>query len=74
MIDDTLGNATGVGTAKSGYYFVYLPTGAAPVGAYNNQAQPSVPNSTGVKFFYTDESGVVRFNAGAAATVASPAI
>ena len=73
LIDDTLGAATGVATAKSGYYYVYAPVGA-PAGSYTNQAQPSVPNSTGVKFFFTDESGVVRFNAGAAATVASPAI
>ena len=71
LIDNTLAGATAVGTAKSGYYYVYAQVNNA---TYSNQAQPAAPNSSGVKFFFTDESGVVRFNSGAAATVASPAI
>ena len=73
LIDDTLGTAISIATAKSGYYYVYVPVGT-PAGSYSNQAQPSVPNSTGVKFFYTDESGVVRFVSGSAALATSPAI
>ena len=73
LIDDTLGNAIAVASAKAGYFYTYTPT-AAPAGSYTNLATPANQNSTGVKNFFTDESGVVRFVSGAAATAASPAI
>jgi type IV pilus assembly protein PilA len=75
LLDDTLAAANSKATAKSGYYYTYTAIGAAPVGGYTNLSTPSSQNSTGVKNFFTDESGVVRFNAtGAPASVSSPAI
>jgi len=74
LIDDTLGLAIAKASAKSGYFYTYTPT-AAPAGSYTNLGTPANQNSTGVKNFFTDESGVVRFDAtGVAATAASPAI
>jgi prepilin-type N-terminal cleavage/methylation domain-containing protein len=73
LIDDTLGLAVAVASAKAGYFYTYTPT-AAPAGSYTNLGTPANQNSTGVKNFFTDESGVIRFVSGAAATVASPAI
>jgi prepilin-type N-terminal cleavage/methylation domain-containing protein len=71
LIDDTLAAATSAAAAKSGYYYTYKQTNNA---TYTNQALPAAPNSSGVKFFFTDESGVVRFKAAAAAGPTDPAI
>ena len=72
LIDDTLAAATAAATAKAGYFYTYAHTNGQA--DYNNQGTPASINSSGVKQFYTDESGVVRFAAGAAATATSPAI
>lgn len=62
LIDEVL--ATG---AKSGYSFVY--TAGAPdangyTKTYTINANPQVPDQTGVRYFFTDESGVIRFTVG----------
>jgi type IV pilus assembly protein PilA len=64
LIDQVL--ASGV---KAGYTFVYTqgPSGAT----YSIVARPLVDNQTGLRHFYTDQSGVTRFNVGAEATVSS---
>ena len=66
LIDSVLG-----GGSKTGYNF------AVAIGATNTQftatADP-VSASTGTRHFFTDESGVIRYNAAAAATVASTPI
>ena len=58
---------------KSGYAFAYTP--AAAVGGrieeYTLTAAPSSLNTTGTNFYFTDQSGVIRVNPGAAATAAS---
>ncbi|HLH09754.1 MAG TPA: prepilin-type N-terminal cleavage/methylation domain-containing protein [Terriglobales bacterium] len=71
LIDQTLAAATAVGTQKSGYYFTYAT--AANVG-YTLLGTPSQQGSTGVNNFYTDASGVIRKNSGAAADATSPSI
>ena len=71
LIDNTLANATAIATAKSGYYYTYAQVNNA---TYTNRSEPAAPNSSGVKFFLTDESGVVRFKAGGPAAVTDPAI
>jgi type IV pilus assembly protein PilA len=57
--------------AKSGYTFPYAagsPTnGVIPV--YTVTANPQVTGQTGQRFFFTDQSGVIRFNLTASATV-----
>ena len=66
LIDNVL--ATGV---KSGYAFVY--TSSAPVSnvvpAYGIQANPLTWNQTGTRYFFTDQSGVIRFNISSPATI-----
>ncbi|HMD32036.1 MAG TPA: hypothetical protein VKG84_09000, partial [Candidatus Acidoferrales bacterium] len=59
------------GGAKSGYTFVYA-SGAASNGVvptYTLNANPQVAGQTGQRFFFTDQSGVIRFNVSAGATV-----
>lgn len=62
LIDEVL--ATG---AKSGYAFVYT-AGAPDANGYTKNytinANPQVQDKTGVRYFFTDESGVIRFTAG----------
>jgi type IV pilus assembly protein PilA len=66
LLDQVLAPAGGVLTSsKSGYNFTYAPT----TGGYTLNADPVVSNQTGVRHFYTDQSGVVRWNATAAAAV-----
>lgn len=64
LIDETL--AKGL---KSGYLFSYSP-GSLNGGVYLSyqlEASPNVPNSTGMRYFYTDPSGVIRFSGGGTA-------
>ena len=59
-------------STKSGYNFTYAPGGAGPTNqTYTVTAAPVSPNQTGIRYFFTDQSGVVRANNGAAATVTS---
>lgn len=71
LVDDVLASGT-----KSGYAFVYTP--GAPVDGvvttYTLAADPVAPNQTGIRYFFTDESGVIRQNVGAAADISSSPI
>lgn len=66
---DLIDNALASGT-KTGYTFAY--TAGAAVGGvipvYRVTASPLVANQTGQRYFFTDESGVIRFNLSALAT------
>src|ERR1700687_1000159 len=66
LIDSVLAGGT-----KSGYTFVY--TGGTAVGGqvptYTTTANPVTANQTGTRYFFTDQSGVIRQNVGGAATV-----
>jgi type IV pilus assembly protein PilA len=76
LIDNVLANATGAGTAKSGYYFTFT-AGAAAGGistAYTLTATPANAGTTGQRNFFTDQSGVIRYGLSGAATVASSPI
>jgi hypothetical protein len=46
----------------------------APFQQYALTASPSTVNVTGQRYFYTDQSGVIRANTAGAATVASTPI
>jgi type IV pilus assembly protein PilA len=68
LLDSVLAPTGGVNVAtKSGYTFTY----AAPVAnvGYTINANPTSPNQTGVNYFYTDASGVVRKNSSTGAGV-----
>ena len=57
--------------AKSGYTFPYAagsPTNGV-IPTYTVNANPQVAGQTGQRFFFTDQSGVIRFNLTAAASV-----
>jgi prepilin-type N-terminal cleavage/methylation domain-containing protein len=64
------------GGLKSGYNLTYV-SGAPSSGqirTYTLNATPSVPNITGQRYFFTDQTGVLRQNFGAVATSASAQI
>jgi type II secretory pathway pseudopilin PulG len=71
LIDDIL--ATG---AKSGYTYTYVP--GSPVNgvidSFQLNAAPITPGVTGNRYFYTDDSGVIRQNTSAAATISDTPI
>lgn len=69
LIDPALAAATAV-PGKSGYTFTY----ASAAGNYTITAAPITFNSTGVRYFFTDQTVVIRANAGAAATSTSTPI
>ena len=61
-------------STKSGYNFTYAPgvSGGGPTNqTYTVTAAPVSANQTGIRYFFTDQSGVVRANNGAAATASS---
>ena len=63
LIDDSLGSG-----AKGGYDFVLIGT----ANTFTVTAQPTTPGTTGNRYFFSDDSGVIRATTGGAATVASP--
>jgi len=69
LIDSVLAAGT-----KSGYIFTYASGApvAGQVTTYTNNANPVTIGTTGQRGFFTDQSGVIRFDPGAPATVASP--
>jgi type IV pilus assembly protein PilA len=54
---------------KSGYNFTFTP--GASNASYSVSAMPITVNQTGLRGFFTDQSGVIRFNVGVAADVSS---
>ena len=61
LIDSAL-----VSGSKSGYSFTY--SSATPYQQYSITAGPTNPGVTGQRYFFTDQSGVIRVNTSAAAT------
>jgi type IV pilus assembly protein PilA len=75
LIDNVLAQATGIGTAKSGYFFTYVVVGAGGLNtAYSLNATPANPGTTGQRYFFTDQSGVIRYGINSVASVASSPI
>src|SRR5512146_1238762 len=62
LVDNVLGCASAT-CIKSGYTFAI----AGSTGSYSFTASPQVPGSTGQRYFFTDQSGVIRQNPSAAA-------
>lgn len=72
LIDPQLASGT-----KSGYTFTYSPTATGERGevvAYEIFADPTQPGITGNRFFYTDQSGVIRVNTGGRARSTDPPV
>ena len=68
-IDEVLAAGT-----KQGYDFAADPDGDNPTTAYTATADPVTPGRTGNRYFFVDESGVVRFATGGAADADSAPI
>jgi len=66
LIDNVLAGGT-----KTGYTFSYTPGPVVGgiIAVYTLTGSPIAPNQTGQRFFFTDESAVIRFNVSALATV-----
>ena len=71
LIDSVLAAGT-----KTGYKLTYVsgaPKGGK-IGTYTINANPVTPNVTGTRYFFTDQTGVIRYKIGGAATVTSKPI
>ncbi len=76
IVDDVLATATTSATAKSGYFYTYS-LGAAVGGintSYSVTATPTIVGTAGQRYFFTDQSGVLRYGLTGPATVSSSAI
>jgi len=77
LIDSVLAGTAGNTSVKSGYDFTYS-AGAADssgnVDYYIINANPANPGVTGLRYFYTDQSGVIRASTSGPATVGSSPI
>jgi type IV pilus assembly protein PilA len=72
LIDHILGAGT-----KSGYSFIYAVTATDGNGnpiAYTVNANPTTQGTTGRRFFFSDQSAVIRVNGSTVASVSDPAI
>jgi type IV pilus assembly protein PilA len=68
LVDSVLAAGT-----KAGYTITYVsgPPSSGQVRTYTLSASPSNPGQTGSRYFFTDQTGVIRQNMGAAATSSS---
>jgi prepilin-type N-terminal cleavage/methylation domain-containing protein len=69
LLDDVL--AAGV---KSGYNFVTTAGTQVPSVTYLSNASPSAPQQSGTRYFFSDQSGVIRYNGTAAAAASDAAL
>jgi type IV pilus assembly protein PilA len=72
LIDSVLAAGT-----KSGYSFVYAPLNVDSLGhpqSFTLNANPLSPGYSARKYFYTDQTAVIRVNLTAVASVSDPAI
>jgi hypothetical protein len=69
LLDSVLSSGT-----KAGYTFALSGTSGTPVTVYVAKADPVTPGTSGQRHFYSDATGVIRFNADAIASVSDPPI
>jgi len=74
LLDSVLSSATVSTSPKSGYFFTYASSAALPSVSYTLLAQPANRGQTGQRQFFSDQSGVIRFDAVGTATVTSTPI
>jgi prepilin-type N-terminal cleavage/methylation domain-containing protein len=70
-------DAVMAGGTKSGYSFFYTPTLPDALGNYNGftiNANPSEPGVTGITYYFTDESHVIRASTTGIATSSDSAV
>ena len=76
LVDSVLsgGSTTAMVAVKSGYQFTYLPGPAQDgrIATYQIWADPVTPNTTGQQHYYTDQTGVIRYQTETRADQNSP--
>jgi len=75
LVDNTLAQSESI--AKSGYLFGPYAPGApvgGAIGTFSITARPVSAGSTGQRYFYTDQTNVIRYNDNAAAAQGDSAI
>lgn len=58
----------------NGYIFTYAIQGSAPYALFTLNADPEVVGITGVRHFFTDQSAVVHYKVGGAASETDPVL
>ena len=76
LLDPALTLAVDATHLKSGYYFAVAPIGTAtvPQSTYSVNGDPGNRGQTGQRSFYSDQSGVIRYNQTAPAGSADSAL
>jgi type IV pilus assembly protein PilA len=72
LIDSVL-----AGGSKSGYTFIYAPTNVDAATHYQGftiNGNPQNPGRSGRRYFFTDQTGVIRANSTTTAAITDPAI
>ena len=69
VIDGNLAAGT-----KSGYTFTDPVTAGVPISSFSTTASPVTPGSSGTRYFFVNETGVIRYNQKVTATVADLAL
>jgi len=65
-----LAGATSTSSPKSGYYFTYAASPSSGTAtSFTVSGAPASPGQTGSRYFFVDQSGVIRANPASAATV-----
>ena len=66
LIDPILSSASVATSPKSGYYFSYVQVSPT---SFTLNGNPASPGQSGSRYFFADQSGVIRGNPSAAATI-----
>jgi type IV pilus assembly protein PilA len=66
LVDSVLAAGT-----KSGYQFVWSKGAGTPTTGYSIVSDPVAPGTSGTRGFFTDQSGVIRYNSGVGASSSS---
>ncbi|HYE24340.1 MAG TPA: prepilin-type N-terminal cleavage/methylation domain-containing protein [Clostridia bacterium] len=76
LLDSVLGCAAGTNCIKSGYKFNTTGSAEVPAQTYTADGIPVTPGQTGQRGFFSDTSGVIRYNTTGTAvpTIADPAL
>lgn len=69
LLDQVLQTGT-----KAGYTFVISNLTGSPAVTYQTNGNPFNPGTTGQRWFYSDASGVIRFNEDSTASLSDPPI
>jgi len=77
LLDNVLGCPAGVGTdpcQKSGYNLNITAGTGTPLNTYSLNANPTALGKTGLRYFFSDNSGVIRYNPTIIATSADQSL